>query len=186
MGTTRSVSVFTEEELRDYRDLTVLTKNEIQHVYERFQVFGTEQNPVTRMSKIPREDLYKLKELRVNPFKDRIVTVFSSSGDGYMCFEDFLDMMSVFSEKSPIQIKAEYMFRIYDFDDDGYLGRKDMKTIVHRMTGDEKLNEADLDQLIDDIYTEADVDDDGRLSYPEFENIVHNCPDLVGKFRFRL
>ncbi|XP_061185117.1 calcium and integrin-binding protein 1-like [Saccostrea echinata] len=186
MGTTKSVSVFTEEELQDYRDLTVFTKNEIQHVYERFQVFGTKKNPATKESKIPREDLYKLKELRVNPFKDRIVTVFSSSRDGYMTFEDFLDMMSVFSEKSPIQIKAEYLFRIYDFDDDGYLGWEDMRTIINRMTGDEKLEESDIDQLIENIYSEADVDDDGRLSFPEFDNIVDNCPSLVGRFRFRL
>ena len=36
--------------------------------------------------------------LQVNPFRDRICKVFSSSGDGALTFEDFLDMMSVFSE----------------------------------------------------------------------------------------
>ena len=35
---------------------------------------------------------------QVNPFKDRICKVFSSSKDGELTFEDFLDMMSVFSE----------------------------------------------------------------------------------------
>jgi Ca2+-binding EF-hand superfamily protein len=34
----------------------------------------------------------------VNPFRDRICKVFSSSKDGNLTFEDFLDMMSVFSE----------------------------------------------------------------------------------------
>lgn len=36
--------------------------------------------------------------VQVNPFKDRICKVFSSSKDGELTFEDFLDMMSVFSE----------------------------------------------------------------------------------------
>ena len=36
--------------------------------------------------------------LQVNPFRDRICKVFSSSKDGDMTFEDFLDMMSTFSE----------------------------------------------------------------------------------------
>ena len=36
--------------------------------------------------------------MQVNPFKDRICKVFSSSKDGELTFEDFLDMMSVFSE----------------------------------------------------------------------------------------
>ena len=37
--------------------------------------------------------------LQVNPFKERICKVFSSSGNGDLTFEDFLDMMSVFSEE---------------------------------------------------------------------------------------
>lgn len=50
---------------------------------------------------------------KVNPFRDRIVTVFSSRGDGSLTFEDFLDMMSVFSGKSPREVKVENAFRIY-------------------------------------------------------------------------
>lgn len=52
---------------------------------------------------------------KVNPFKERIVKVFSSStsGDDSMTFEDFLDMMSVFSDNAPVSIKIEYAFRIY-------------------------------------------------------------------------
>ena len=51
--------------------------------------------------------------MQVNPFKDRICEVFSSSQDGDMTFEDFLDMMSVFSENAPKNVKVEYAFRIY-------------------------------------------------------------------------
>ena len=49
----------------------------------------------------------------MNPFKDRICEVFSSSGDGNMTFEDFLDMMSVFSDNAPKTVKVEFAFRIY-------------------------------------------------------------------------
>lgn len=52
-------------------------------------------------------------ELRVNPFGDRICKVFSSSNDGDCTFEDFLDMMSVFSESAPKSVKAEHAFRIF-------------------------------------------------------------------------
>ncbi len=49
----------------------------------------------------------------MNPFKDRICDVFSSTDDGNMTFEDFLDMMSVFSDGAPKNVKVEYAFRIY-------------------------------------------------------------------------
>ena len=39
--------------------------------------------------------------------------MFSSSHDGQMTFEDFLDMMSVFSDNAPKSVKVEYAFRIY-------------------------------------------------------------------------
>ena len=51
--------------------------------------------------------------LQVNPFKDRICEVFSSTDDGNMTFEDFLDMMSVFSDNAPRSVKVEFAFRIY-------------------------------------------------------------------------
>lgn len=50
---------------------------------------------------------------QVNPFKDRICEVFSSVGNGNMTFEDFLDMLSVFSEHAPKAVKVEYAFKIY-------------------------------------------------------------------------
>jgi calcium and integrin-binding protein 1 len=59
------------------------------------------------------EIMLNYPELRVNPFGDRICLVFSSSRDGDCTFEDFLDMMSVFSEEAPISVKAEYAFRIF-------------------------------------------------------------------------
>lgn len=52
-------------------------------------------------------------ELRVNPFGDRICRIFSSSHDGDCTFEDFLDMMSVFSDAAPKAVKAEHAFRIF-------------------------------------------------------------------------
>ena len=45
--------------------------------------------------------------MQVNPFKDRICKVFSSSNDGELTFEDFLDMMSVFSENVSLQTYLE-------------------------------------------------------------------------------
>lgn len=52
-------------------------------------------------------------ELRVNPFGDRICHIFSSSQDGDCTFEDFLNMMSVFSNEAPKAVKAEHAFRIF-------------------------------------------------------------------------
>lgn len=56
----------------------------------------------------------RLPELRVNPFAERIVEVFSHSVEDKLYFEDFLDLMSVFNEKvrraPPLRKKAAHSF----------------------------------------------------------------------------
>ncbi|KAJ8305496.1 hypothetical protein KUTeg_016041 [Tegillarca granosa] len=79
-------------------------------------------------------DEQELDDYQENPFKDRITKVFSSQGDGSMTFEDFLDMMSVFSDSAPKNVKVEYAFRIYDFDEDDIISSKDLKEVVNRLT----------------------------------------------------
>ena len=39
--------------------------------------------------------------------------MFSEDGTGSLTFEDFLDLMSVFSEGATRDVKASYAFRIY-------------------------------------------------------------------------
>ena len=46
-----------------------------------------------------------------------------------MTFEDFLDMMSVFSDHAPKNVKVEYAFRIYDFDNDDMLSNSDLEEV---------------------------------------------------------
>lgn len=64
-------------------------------------------------AKLPMAKILLYPELSVNPFAERICKVFSSSQDGDCTFEDFLDMMSVFSEAAPKSVKAEHAFRIF-------------------------------------------------------------------------
>lgn len=141
-------SIFTKQELDDYEELTYFTKKEIHHVYKRFKSLAPNPGAVTKATKLSRDELFELPELKVNPFKDRIVRVFSSSGDDSITFEDFLDMMSVFCDHAPLAIKIEYAFRIYDFDEDDSLGREDLRKLIDRLTDKMKLGESDMDQLI--------------------------------------
>jgi calcium and integrin-binding protein 1 len=66
-------------------------------------------------AKLSMNKILQYPELRVNPFGDRCCKVFSSSSDGTgdCTFEDFLDMMSVFCDAAPKNVKAEHAFRIF-------------------------------------------------------------------------
>lgn len=63
--------------------------------------------------RLSHNDISVLEELRENPFKQRICEAFSRDGLGNLAFEDFLDLLSVFSEHCPRDIKVFYAFKIY-------------------------------------------------------------------------
>ncbi|KAJ8984277.1 hypothetical protein NQ317_009761 [Molorchus minor] len=137
---------------------------------------------------IPLEDIIeKLPELRENPFKKRICEVFSRDGRGNLSFEDFLDLLSVFSEQAPRDIKVFYAFRIYDFDSDQHIGPEDIDEVLLLLTKHtQELTSEDRQQIIEKVVEEGDVDSDGKLSYMEFEHVITRAPDFLSTFHIRM
>ncbi|CAG9825265.1 unnamed protein product [Phaedon cochleariae] len=172
-------SQFTDEELQDYQDLTYFTKKEVLHAHHKFKALAPEKVGHNKNAKLPMVKILQYPELSVNPFGERICMIFSSSQDGDCTFEDFLDMMSVFSETSPKSVKAEHAFRIFDFDGDDMLGVSDLMKVVNKLTGDKKLSESEMNMVIQNILEEADLDDDGSLSFAEFEHITDRSSDFL-------
>ncbi|CAB3248157.1 unnamed protein product [Arctia plantaginis] len=180
-------SQFTEEELQDYEDLTYFTKKEVLYAHQKFKALAPEKVGHNKNAKLPMAKILQYPELRVNPFRDRICKVFSSSNDGDCTFEDFLDMMSVFSEMAPKAVKAEHAFRIFDFDGDDMIGVSDLREVIERLCGPElKLSDSEIQQLVQNVLEEADLDDDGALSFAEFEHIIDKSSDFCHAFRIRL
>ncbi|KAL3202117.1 hypothetical protein MRX96_042690 [Rhipicephalus microplus] len=129
-----SQSQLTAEELRDYRELTFLTKKEILHAFKRFKGIAVGEVLADKHARIPVKYIEQMPEFKCNPFRDRLLRVFSSCKDERMSFEDFLDLLSVLCEDAPIDVKAEYAFQIFDMDDDGVLGEDDLAEVIKRLT----------------------------------------------------
>jgi calcium and integrin-binding protein 1 len=178
---------FTPEELDDYQNLTFLTKKEIFEAYKKFRALDPQRVSESKQNPLSVELVTSLPELRVNPFADRICQVFSSTHDGKISFEDFLDMMSVFSDAAPSTVKMEYAFRIYDFDGDDLLNASDLAEIVNRLVSPNKpLSSQESKHLVRHLLEETDLDEDQALSFAEFEHAVSKAPDFARVFVIRL
>ncbi|NWT17761.1 CIB1 protein, partial [Vireo altiloquus] len=153
--------------------------------YKRFsELLPREQRERAYSARLPKSHILTLPELRANPFQDRICHVFSTSEtrDDSMSFEDFLDMLSVFSDSATSDVKSYYAFRIFDFDDDGTLDRKDLEQLVNCLTGkgeESGLSRAEMEQLIQNILEESDIDKDGTINLSEFQHVVSRSPDFA-------
>ena len=185
-GSSSSKRVWTEEELSFYEDLTFLNHSEILHAFNKFRSLDPDLVSKDKNVRLPKHTMLKLPELSGNPFRYRIVKVFSSTKNGCMTFEDFIDMLSVFSDKAPKSVKMEYAFRIYDFNEDDQICRKDIQNIVETLCGGSYLTDETMDNLVEEIFDECDLDEDELLSYNEFEQVVSMNPDFMQTFRFKV
>ncbi|XP_070543565.1 calcium and integrin-binding family member 2-like [Ptychodera flava] len=184
-------SIFTEEQLETYQDCTFFTRKEILTLYKRFHSLSPElvptdmKNEEEYLVKIPYEDIVIMPELRENPFRRRICEIFSEEGDGNLTFDDFLDMMSVFSDSASSELKTFYAFHIYDFDNDKFLGQYDLIQTLKCICREE-LKSEEVDFIVDQVLKEADLDQDGKLSYMEFEHVISRTPDFLSLFHIRV
>lgn len=141
-------------------------------------------------ARVSLEQILSLPELKANPFKERICKVFSTSPSrDSLSFEDFLDLLSVFSDTATPDIKSHYAFRIFDFDDDGTLNREDLSQLVNCLTGeseDTRLSASEMKQLIDNILEESDIDRDGTINLSEFQHVISRSPDFASSFKIVL
>jgi len=184
---------FSQEEIELYMDLTYFSRRQILLCFERFLDLAPNDDAKhaiihdKRNARLEKTDLERFDEIRVNPFRDRILKVFSSNDDCSFTFDDFVDMMSVFSEAAPRSLKAEYAFRIYDFNDDDTIDAEDIKEVVNCITGEQnQLSKEDVELLVKLILREGDLDDDNALSFDEFHNVITKSPDFMHSFRILL
>ncbi|XP_072241661.1 calcium and integrin-binding protein 1-like [Leuresthes tenuis] len=189
MGTT--ASQLGKDLLSEYQELTFLTKQEILLAHKRFTELLTKEEKAIPNTRVPMDRILTLPELKANPFKRRICFVFSTSElkDGSLTFEDFLDLLSAFSDSATLEIKSHYAFRIFDFDDDGTLDFGDLEKLVNCLTGETeetRLSTEEMRQLITNILEESDIDKDGTVNLSEFQHVISRSPDFVSSFKIVL
>ncbi|XP_044743638.1 calcium and integrin-binding family member 3 [Chrysoperla carnea] len=182
---------FTEEQLEKYQDCTYFTRKDILRAFKRYRDVNPEVVPKQMTDKepytirVPLESMEKLPELHENPFRKRICEVFSRNGSGNLTFEDFLDLLSAFSENAPRDVKVFYAFKIYDFDNDDYIGSSDLEQALKLITKQE-LTQEERQQIAEKVFEESDVDGDGKLSFMEFEHVITRAPDFISTFHIRI
>lgn len=139
-----------------------------------------------------------MPEINVNPLKSEIFRVFTQNKQ-LMTFEDFLNMMSVFSENAPFLAKCHYAFKIFgkkrlnllkeiffkskciDLDGKNNLTRENIKKIIKMLTtsNESSLTENDLNKIVDKVFEEVDLDENNEISIDEFQHIVSNSNDFT-------
>lgn len=120
--------------------------------YEKFARLtgqtGKEITDESRQATLSGKQFMESADIKGNPFRDRLFKVFSTNDE--MTFDDYLNMMSVFSDNAPVAVKCRYAFEIYKFDENDLKERLtpyDIYALVVRLIGSENKNEIKKDDM---------------------------------------
>ena len=208
-----NTSALTDDQLKQYQRNTSFSRKEICSLWNKFYKLCDINDKIVKGEadsiRASFDQIKMMPELKENPFNQRICEVFATPSEAILdkedgstnnetnslSFENFLDMVYIFSEQAPLEDKIKYAFKIYDEDNDGYISRDDLHSIVSLMTKKQNATSSDQDIdyltdqeitiIADKIIEESDVDHDQRLSTIEFESIVLQAPQFINTFHIR-
>ncbi len=93
--------------------------------------------------------------------------MFQKDAEDRINFRSFATGLSIFNETARPATKADFVFRLFDVDGDGFLNEADLSAILASMTG-KSLNAETIQTIVQRTMQQADVDRDGRISKQDF------------------
>jgi hypothetical protein len=121
---------------------------------------GGEGGAARTGKKVKMEHVIKQSELRNNPFKKRLCEIFTSEPKGTanygdLTFDEFVDLYNTMSARASKEVKTQTAFRLYDFDDNGYLTRPDLSMLLQTISTTPKnknlLTEAEIKDIVERV-----------------------------------
>jgi calmodulin len=88
------------------------------------------------------------------------------NGDNEIDFEEFLVMMTMRSGERDTEAELREAFKLFDLDGSGNISRDELKTLM------KNLGQALTDEEIDAMIDEVDINQDGEISFHEFQTLM--------------
>ena len=192
MGNSRSILQLQQEDIEAIQEETGFNNTQIDRLYSRFSNLDKQDKGY-----LSREDFLRIPELAINPLGDRIVHAFfneSPSGDDKdkVDFKAFVRVLAHFrpinksSEKNKLNTrmkKLQFAFRMYDLDGDGKITKRELLSVLTMMVGS-NISEEQLESIAERTIMEADLDNDGLMSFEEFAQVLERT-DVEKKMSIR-
>jgi len=174
------------------RDLTELvqhthfTEEEVKKLYTRFQKISAS---IQSDGVIDIAEFQQALGLKNSAFAERIFRVFDINKDEVINFREFVCGLSVFCSKGTIDEKLQLSFRLYDRDEDGYIDKAELMSMLRAIMFDNMLfhlSDDHIRALVDSTFSEADVNGDGKISFEEYRVLVNKHPTILKNLTLEL
>lgn len=132
-------------------------------------------------ARIDVKELQKALGLRSEYLARRVLKAFDADGDGAVSKGEFLAGVRALVFGSD-RDKLYFAFRVHDHDGDGALGREDVLRMITMSLGESEVVERSTqppEYLTRVLFSMADTNRDGRISFEELEAVIRKRPELL-------
>ena len=130
MGSSNGKYKLTSQDIQDISATLGMNEVEIQRRFEQFCV----KYPKGRIPKEEYTELLKrcYRQTDSAKLEEHISRAYDMNGDGWIDFKEFMEILYIFGGGTPEE-KLIQVFRIFDYHNDGYLRKEEVRKIVRDM-----------------------------------------------------
>ncbi|KAG8086194.1 hypothetical protein GUJ93_ZPchr0010g10079 [Zizania palustris] len=115
---------------------------------------------------------------KANLFADRVFDLFDLKRNGVIEFGEFVRSLSVFHPKAPISEKIAFAFKLYDLRGTGCIEKEELREMVLALLDESDIHLSDnaMEAIVDNTFSQADSNGDGKIDPKEWEDFVKANP----------
>ncbi len=113
----------------------------------------------------------------------RIFDLVDTDGTGFIDFDEFL-VFAGYLYSDDKRKRLEFIFRIYDLEDDGAIDRKEIRQILEASVSEQRVALTDdvMKGLVTNFMHKTDLDKDGNVSCDDFVEAIGKYPGIEAQF----
>ena len=142
------------------------TKEDLRTVYDRFSKLDIDGDGIVNPT-----DFRSNPGLASNPLLDRLINALDKDGDGGVSFFEFCSGLALFAGSAPKDAKLDFLFKVFDGDNDGFLTEDDLLGCT-KLISEDTLTDDQIRDLARQQIACGDRDSDGKLSLDEFKQVM--------------
>ena len=146
-----------------------LTETEIADLQAAFSVYDKDGDGTITAKELETV----MRKLNAKPTKSDLQAIINKAdvdGNGTIDFSEFLTLMSQHMGDSKRKSKHMDAFRVFDQNGDGFISKTELRRVMS------KIGQKVTDEEIDDMIKSVDMNDDGKVNYEEFTQLMTMTP----------